>query len=425
VAVLIPRRRLFPHQRHAAFSTGAEEVRGRWKPMPCAADSNSTARMPAVLSAISASRSAAPVAMLTWSSWLALVGMLSTLRGCREGFVLAGQSGCCDLRDHEAGVQPAFLHQECRQAGEHRVGQQRGAPFGQRADLGNGERDIVGGEGHRLRMEVAAGKHFALRRHQRVVGDGIGFPPQHHGGMAELIDAGAHHLRLAAQAVRVLHTGIARAVAFADGAAVQQATQRGRGLDLPRLAPQRVDARVKRRVGTTRGIDAHGAGGQAGAQQVLRLEQPDNGQCRGDLRAVQQRQSFLRPQRHGGKADTLQRLRASDNGTIRQRLTLANQHQRHMGQRRQIARGTDRALGGDRRQHIGIQQRQQRFHHHGPHGGSAARQGECLQRQDQPHHRRRHESADAGGMAAQQVELQLSPDRHCRYAGWPACRSRY
>ncbi len=50
--------------------------------MPCAAASNSMPTMQRVFAAISSRRRAAKVAMLTWSSWLAEVGRLSTLAGC-------------------------------------------------------------------------------------------------------------------------------------------------------------------------------------------------------------------------------------------------------------------------------------------------------------------------------------------------------
>ena len=49
--------------------------------MPCAAESSSIATMPALFAAMSESRRAAKVAMLTWSSWFAEVGRLSTLAG--------------------------------------------------------------------------------------------------------------------------------------------------------------------------------------------------------------------------------------------------------------------------------------------------------------------------------------------------------
>jgi hypothetical protein len=62
-------------------SSVAELRSGRWNSMPWAPASSSMATIPAVFSAIRCSRKAAPVAMLTWSSWFAEVGRLSTLAG--------------------------------------------------------------------------------------------------------------------------------------------------------------------------------------------------------------------------------------------------------------------------------------------------------------------------------------------------------
>ena len=50
--------------------------------MPCPAANISMPKIAAVLCAMSSKRRAANVAMLTWSSWLAEVGKLSTLAGC-------------------------------------------------------------------------------------------------------------------------------------------------------------------------------------------------------------------------------------------------------------------------------------------------------------------------------------------------------
>ena len=83
------------------------------------------------------------------------------------------------LRDHEAGVQPRLRRQERRQAGERRIDQHRDAPLRQRADLAKRNRDHVGGEGHRLGVEIAAGQRLAVvGEDQRIVGDAVRFGPQ-------------------------------------------------------------------------------------------------------------------------------------------------------------------------------------------------------------------------------------------------------
>ena len=60
------------------------------------------------------------------------------------------------------------------------------------------------------------------------------------------------------------------------------------------MAAQRVDARVERRVGAARGVGRERAGHQRRLQQRLGLEQAGQRVGRGELRAVEQRQPFLR-----------------------------------------------------------------------------------------------------------------------------------
>ena len=65
-------------------------------------------RWSAAFAAMSPSRRAAKVAIDTWSSWLAEVGSESTRGGMRERLVLGGERRRRDVRDHEAGIEPAF-----------------------------------------------------------------------------------------------------------------------------------------------------------------------------------------------------------------------------------------------------------------------------------------------------------------------------
>ncbi len=117
-----------------------------------------------------------------------------------QGLVLGGERRRGDLSDHEAGVDPAIVDQKRRQTGHPRVDQQRHAPLGERADFGDGQRQIIGRKGHRLGVEVTTGDDLlVIGKHQRVVGDRVGFAHQHLGRLTDLGQAGPHHLRLAAQ----------------------------------------------------------------------------------------------------------------------------------------------------------------------------------------------------------------------------------
>ena len=74
-------------------------------------------------------------------------------------------------------------------------------------------------------------------------------------GVPELIEARAHHLRLAAQAVRILHARIVLEVRAPDFAALQQREIVLRHVALAGVAAQVVNPGVERRVASRRGID--------------------------------------------------------------------------------------------------------------------------------------------------------------------------
>ena len=80
-----------------------------------------------------------------------------------EGFIFAGEGGGGDLRDHEAGVEARLGGEE---GGEHAgewVGHLLDAAFGDAAERGDGDGQLVGGHGEGLAVEVAAADDVALR----------------------------------------------------------------------------------------------------------------------------------------------------------------------------------------------------------------------------------------------------------------------
>ena len=172
--------------------------------------------------------------------------MLSTLAGCARHLFSEVKRGGRDLRHHEAGIHAAVGDQERRQAAHLGVDQQRDAPLGDRADLGDRQRQLIGRERHRLGVKIAARQHLAIaREHQRIVGHGVGLAQQRGARAAQQIEARAHHLRLAAQRVGVLHL-LAVQVRGPHPAAPQQRAQLRSHRALPGLAPDRVDALIKR-----------------------------------------------------------------------------------------------------------------------------------------------------------------------------------
>jgi hypothetical protein len=267
----------------------------------------------------------------------------------RQALVLAGQRGGGDVRDHEAAVQARVGRQEGRQARDAGVDQHRDAPLGDGADLGDGG-------GHRIAAS-ATGSAWKLppeiiapssAEHQRVVGHRIGLAQQHQRGVAQLVQAGAHHLRLAAQAVRVLHAVVAFEMALADALPASSCAVVLGHVDLPGLPAQRVDARVEGAVAAARGIDRQRADHQRRLQHRLEGEEGVQRQRGAGLRAVDQRQAFL-GRSTSGAMPAARSTSAAGTALHRRRfddeLALAHQRQRHVRQRRQVARGVVAGVG--------------------------------------------------------------------------------
>ena len=180
--------------------------------------------------------------------------------------------------------------------------------------------------------------------HQRIVRDAVRLAPEHQGGAVQQLQAGTHDLRLAAQAVGVLHALALDQVRSADRAAGEQSQQSFGHPDLGGLAAHRIEARIERHVAAERRIHTHGAGDQGGIEHGLRAEQAEERQRGRDLRTVQERQALLGPEREGRSP-----MRASAAAAVitapSKRLADADQAASEMGKRRQITRGANRTLG--------------------------------------------------------------------------------
>ncbi len=238
-----------------------------------------------------------------------------------EMLVLAHQRRRRHLRDHQAGVEAGLRRQERRQVvAERRVDHQGDAALRDGADLGQRERDLVGGEGDRLGVEIAARDDPALvDENERIVGHGVGLHFERAAGKMKKVHRGADDLGLAADAIGVLHALVAFAVRFADFRAVEErALGSGEG-DLPAMAAQGVDGVEKRRrrahdrIGRERA--RHDARGRAAPRLEERAER-DGGR---ELRAVEKGEPFLRAEDDGREPRTRQRLGGRAGARRRQR----------------------------------------------------------------------------------------------------------
>ena len=255
-------------------------------------------------------------------------------------------------------------------------------------------------------MEITAGDCFAgIGEDQRIIGDGIGLDLQRAAGLTQQIEHGAHHLRLATQAVRVLDL-LAHGMAGEDFTARRQPAQSGGDIDLALMAAQFVDPRIKRRNRALGRVQAHRTGNQRALEAGLDAEQGGERQRGRGLGAVEQGQPFLGPQLDRLEPGALERFRRRQPLATPEGLAMADQRRAHMRQRCQIARGPDRALRRDHRQNVVGEQIFQRLQRRPAQAGGAASEAGNLQRQDQAHDIRRQCFANSGGVREHEAFLQ-------------------
>ena len=212
-------------------------------------------------------------------------------------------------------------------------------------------------------MEIAAGDHgFVIGEDQRVVGHGVQLQLQHAAHMLERIAHRAVHLRHAAQAVGVLHPQALCRLQHGALLAAQDEVFRHQLLALMR--PDLVHARVKGVELAQQRLQAQGRGGvrQLGCLQAVRQHQRADGAHR--LGAIDQRQALLGLQAVDAKPRAFHRQLARQQLVLVLGLAQAQQHQRHVRQRRQVTGCAQRALLGHHRVDAGVEHHHQRLHQH-------------------------------------------------------------
>ena len=256
-------------------------------------------------------------------------------------------------------------------------------------------------------MEIAAGKRaIVIREDDRIVGHRAGFDGQRARRILQQVERRAHHLRLAAEAVGVLDPA-AGDMAGQDLAAVEQAGDRGGDADLPGLAAKLRNARVERLRRAFERIDRQRAGGDRGGEHALAQEQGVERQRGARLRAVDQRQAFLRAELQRFEAEPFERGGGGNDLAGQVDPAIAHQRRDQVRERREVAAGADAALRRDQRHGVGVEQPLQRLDHERPNARMAAAEPEQLQDDHQPRHVARQRIAEAGAVRQDQVGLQL------------------
>ena len=213
------------------------------------------------------------------------------------------------------------------------------------ADLADGQRDLVGGQRHRLRVEIAARDDRPIGEQERVVGHGVGLDFQRARHRAQHVQARAVHLRLAADAIRVLHAVVAHAVALADGRAFQQPPQRRRRVDLALVAAQGMDFRPERRGRTHGGIGRERAGDRAPpAWPDGRGTSPASASAVETWVPLMSASPSLAANTSGSSPACASAARPARRSPAEERLALAHHHRAQVRQRREVAGRADASL---------------------------------------------------------------------------------
>ena len=225
--------------------------------------------------------------------------------------------------------------------------------------------------------------------------------------VVEQVARGAVHLRRAAERVRVLHL-VAPAVRLVDRRALEQPEDvRGRVALAPQR-PERVDLREEARPRALQRLERERAGDVGGLREPARAHEAERAERGHELRAVDEREALLRLQRHRLEPDRGERLaRREAARPSTERLALADERQREMRERREVAARADRAAARHVRQDAAVEALEQQLD--GLDARARVALGERVRAQQ---HRRAHDLvrvrlADAARVAAQQAQLEL------------------
>ena len=232
-------------------------------------------------------------------------------------------------------------------------------------------------------MEVAAGEHFArIGEHERVVGDRVRLGLEKRGGVAQVVEAGSHHLRLAPDRIGVLDP-VAIEVRGADLAAAHQVPKHARDHDLSTVATDLLDPRIERDVAALDGVGGHRARDERAGQHVLGAKKGGKSQRRRDLCSVEERQTLLWREAQRLESGPPERFFAAQGILANPGLPLPDEHSGEVGQRRQVPRRPGGAFGGNPGIDPVLEERRERVDEFQPDPGMTARERRHLHQDHQ------------------------------------------
>ncbi len=214
------------------------------------------------------------------------------------------------------------------------------------------------------------------------------------------------NLRNAAERVGVLDLPAA-AVRFPERAPGEQSAHaRGDEL-LPFVRPRLVNPRVEGDVRSLERIERHRREDVGEREQAPGAGDRQPADRRDRLRPVDHREPFLRRERHRGGADRPQPPGRVHSVPAQPDLSHPHHRSRQVSQRREIAGGADRPLGGDDRHQVFVQHPEKELDELDADPREPERQRVRAQRHHRPDHARVERLSHPGAVRQDQVPLQL------------------
>ncbi len=209
-----------------------------------------------------------------------------------------------------------------------------------------------------------------------------------------------------AERVRVLDLVARRLVAGLEPRIAEQVPELRRDRDLSGVRPGELIGGRKGNVGAQERLDGHRGGHARATGQSIRVreqERPDRGH---QLGPVEEGEALLRPEDDRLEADLAEPDQGRHVVAVELDLAPTDQGQRQVGERREVARRPDRALGRDDGMEIPGEEIEQPFDEERPAAGVAERERVRPEQEHRANDLARQRLADAGGMAHQEVLLE-------------------
>ena len=211
----------------------------------------------------------------------------------------------------------------------------------------------------------------------------------------------------AAQRVRILDLVRARVVRALESRVTQEVAELGGHLDLSGMRPGELVRRGERDLGAEQRLDAHRRGHRCGPRQPVRVREEQRPEGPHQLGPVEEGQTLFRLERQRLQTHLAERDERRDDLPVKLHVTPADEREREMRERREIAGRADAPLLRDHRMDAQPQELADPIDEQRSTTGVAQRQRVRAQQEHRPDDLARERAAHAGRMRDEQVLLQL------------------